>query len=133
MPSKLHNLFRTLAWSDFPRANKPAPGPGEFVHGAQCKTDIVPSGFALDKVGSLYRIRDSIDVKIEYRRNESWVANWVFKESKSFQDDLLNHEQGHYNIAALFGRDFFLALMRLKPKTYANAAAASTKPRVTSR
>ena len=34
------------------------------------------------------------------------------------------HEQGHYNITALIGRDFFQALLLLLTKTYTNSASA---------
>ena len=34
------------------------------------------------------------------------------------RDWLLQHEQGHYNIAALMARDFFLDVMPLKGKVY---------------
>ncbi len=125
MPSTLANLLKTLTWNDFPHQRRPEPGPGQTIHGAQIGVDIAPSGFGLDPVpGGGFRIRDSIRVSIEYRRHLSWVADWVFTRPQSYQDALLAHEQGHYNLVALLGRDFFLALMRLKANTYPNAGAA---------
>lgn len=126
MPSRLVNLFRTLSWSDFPHVDHQAPAAGQTVEGAATQADISPSGFAMDSIPGTrsFRIRDSITVSIEFRRNSSWVANWVFDQSQSFQDSLLAHEQGHYNIAALIGRDFFLELMQLKANQYNSAAAA---------
>jgi hypothetical protein len=89
------------------------------VHGAQIGVEIVNQGFGLDHVaGGGVRIRDSIHVDIRYQRHQSWVANWVFNRPQSYQDGLLAHEQGHYNLLALLGRDFFLSLMRLKAITY---------------
>lgn len=126
MPSSMRNLSRTLTWNDFPRVQRPVPSPGQFVEAAETAADIVPAGFGLESApgGGGVRIRDSITVTIEFRRHQSWVANWVFTRPPSFQTALLAHEQGHYNIAALFGRDFFLALMRLKANTYPDAAGA---------
>jgi hypothetical protein len=127
MPSALANLMRTMAWSDFPHQDQPEPGPGDIAHGAQIGVDIQPSGFALDHpAGGGTKIRDSIRVTIQFRRDQSWVANWVFNRPQAYQDALLAHEQGHYNLVALLGRDFFLALMRLKANTYQTSAAAQS-------
>jgi hypothetical protein len=124
MASRLNNLLKTLTWNDFPRVNVPAPAPGQFIDLAQTKADIVHSGLGLDRLpGGGARIRDSIVVTIDFRRSQSWVANLVFTRPQSVQDDLLAHEQGHYNITALIGRDFFLELMRLKANTYPDANA----------
>ena len=124
MASTLRNLFRTLTWHDFARVDRTPPGPGEFVHGAQAGVDIVPSGFALDHVPGGLRIRDSIVVAVTFNSRQSWVANWVFTRPAAFQDGLLAHEQGHYNLLALLARDFFLGLMQLKANTYPDARAA---------
>ena len=124
MASKLLNLMRVLSWNDFTKLNQ-SPAPGSTAEVAQTATDIVPSGFAVEHVvgSSSVRLKDTIEVKIEFKPKESWVFNWVFTQPASYQNDLLNHENGHYKIAALIGRDFFLALMKLKANTYANAAA----------
>jgi hypothetical protein len=39
------------------------------------------------------------------------------------QQELLEHEQGHYDITALVARDLFIHLMQLKGSNYPNAAA----------
>jgi hypothetical protein len=125
MPSRLTNLLKALTWNDFPRANRPEPAPNATAHGAQIGVEIVNQGLGLDHpAGGGVHIRDSIHVDIRYRRDQSWVASWVFNRPQPYQDGLLAHEQGHYNLVALLGRDFFLALMRLKATTYPNAAAA---------
>jgi len=125
MPSRLTNLLKTLAWHDFPRVNRPEPAPNVTAHGAQIGVEIVNQGLGLDHAaGGGISIRDSIHVDIRYRRDQRWVANWVFKRPQSYQDGLLAHEQGHYNLVALLGRDFFLSLMRLKATVYPNAGAA---------
>ena len=54
--------------------------------------------------------------------------------SQQFQDDMLSHEQGHYNITALVSRDFFVddvaenAELRL-PHTSAAAVKAIRRSR----
>src|SRR6202162_2560268 len=124
MASRLLNLLRVLTWNDFAKLNQ-SPAPGSTAEVAQTATDIVPSGIATEPIvgSSSVRLKDTIEVRIEFKPKESWVFKWVFTQPQSYQDDLLNHENGHYKIAALIGRDFFLALMKLKANTYANAAA----------
>jgi Bacterial protein of unknown function (DUF922) len=124
MASRLLNLLRVLTWNDFAKLNQ-SPAPGSTAEVAQTATDIVPSGIATEPIvgSSSVRLKDTIEVRIEFKPKESWVFKWVFTQQQSYQDDLLNHENGHYKIAALIGRDFFLALMKLKANTYANAAA----------
>lgn len=127
MPSKLLNLTRVLTWSDFARVNK-SPAPGQTMEVAQTATDIVPSGFGIEHIpgGSSVRLKDSVQVEIQFKPKDSWVFNWVFTQSQSYQDALLNHENGHYKIVGLIARDFFLALMALKANTYPNASALQT-------
>src|SRR5262249_7374230 len=58
-----------------------------------------------------------------------FVADWVFKRPQKFQDDLLNHEQGHYEIGMLNAKDFFFELQRIQSGTFTSAgdgAAAIT-------
>src|SRR5262249_54840840 len=51
---------------------------------------------------------------------KSWIATTM---SQTDRDELLSHEQGHYDIHALLTRDFFLRVMKLKSKEYANPGA----------
>jgi hypothetical protein len=52
----------------------------------------------------------------------SWVASFVFTWPQASQDALLGHEQTHYLIAALSGRDFFNDLMAVYRRDYATSA-----------
>jgi hypothetical protein len=54
-------------------------------------------------------------------KEQSWVEDWVFTKDQAFQDNLLMHERGHYQLAALLARDAFLAFMQLKTKQYAHS------------
>jgi hypothetical protein len=70
---------------------------------------------------AVFKMSDDVIITIEFVKSESWVADWVFTMPKSFQDDLLKHEQGHYWVSALLGRDLFIDVMALKAKTYSSA------------
>jgi hypothetical protein len=129
MASKLVNLLRKLEWSDFPKVDKTAPKAGQMAFGAQTATEIVPGGFGVEPVpngGGKVRMKDTLTVTINFVRAQSWVAKWVFTKPQQFQLDLLKHERGHYQLAGLLARDFFLAAMKLKAKTYANSGALQT-------
>jgi hypothetical protein len=118
MPSKLTGLFRTLDWSDFHVVAAAAPPSGHSAKGAEVdarvahgRIDPVPHSIPL-------RLMDSVTVSVISERQMSKVFSWVFNRSQETQDELLHHEQGHYNIAALVGRDFFVDIMLLKTKTF---------------
>jgi hypothetical protein len=144
MPSQLVNLQRQLtfgtapSWSgDFQLVNFPVPGDGDEVDTAQTGATWSSSGLwldPLDKAGKTWKMKDSIVVTISLApKPKCWVANWVFtKKDQAYQDNLLKHEQGHYDIVALLGRDVYNALIALIPNTYASgkgeaAAAAEIK------
>jgi hypothetical protein len=124
MASKLVNFNRVLAWSDFAKVKR-TPAPAQTAEVAQTAADIAPSGFGVERVAGSHsvRLKDSLQVSIEFKPRDSWVYDWVFTQPQAYQDDLLNHENGHYRIVALIGRDFFLALMALRANSYANASA----------
>ena len=65
-----------------------------------------------------FRLSDSVTVTASFDRQSSFKKSWVAQLPQSDQDDLLAHEQGHYDLNALLSRDFFLAVMELKSKTY---------------
>ena len=92
---------------------------------AATAVEIVTVGIDLERPrgASGVRLRDSVTVRIEFKPRESWVFDWVFTQSQSYQDDLLNHENGHYKLTALLGRDYFMALMQVKANTYPDARA----------
>ena len=63
----------------------------------------------------LYRFQtDSIDIQIKMDKNKSWV----YKDAES--ESLLKHEQLHYNISALAGRDLERGLKNLSADSAAN-------------
>jgi hypothetical protein len=70
----------------------------------------------------VFQLSDNITVTITFIAGQSWRANWVKNMSMEDQNRLLKHEQGHYNLGALIGRDFFLELMQLKLLTFSGLA-----------
>jgi hypothetical protein len=49
------------------------------------------------------------------------VLEWVLQKSQNFQNNLLSHEQGHYNLNALIARDFFIDILQLKSQIFQTA------------
>jgi uncharacterized protein DUF922 len=127
LPSQLTGLMRQLSWTDFRVVARPAPPPGQSADAAETDASVTTSNINLHTVAGsrppVFQLTDNITVSITFNAHLSWRANWVQTMSQADQDRLLRHEQGHYNIAALIGRDFFLELMRLKSRTYANRTA----------
>jgi hypothetical protein len=71
-------------------------------------------------------LKDDASIAIELDRNNCFVNQWALDRPAPFPTDLLHHEQGHYDLVALFCRDMFIELMALKPQTFPNAQAVIT-------
>ena len=127
MASQLKNLFKTLTWADFTRRPL-TPKPNQTIHLAATGAMIKPTlsnPTIIPVPGSkptTYTLSDNVVISIEFDRVNSWVSDWVFTQSPTFQSNLLNHEQGHYNLIALIARDLFVDLMLLKQQRFASAA-----------
>src|SRR5262249_49391730 len=65
-------------------------------------------------------LADNVTVTITMDNKKSWIAKDQVKES--LQQFLLDHEQVHYDIAALLARDYFIELMQLKNRKFASQA-----------
>jgi hypothetical protein len=121
MPSALVGLFRSLSWSDYRvRQGKP-PGAGQSAAAANTGYRYSEGGISFAGSGSEFQLADSITVTASFDSGGSYVMSWVFDRPQQFQDDMLNHEQGHYNINALICRDYFTDVMLLKGQTFATA------------
>jgi len=124
MPSQLVNLRRTLAWRDFgqPRPG-PDPAPGAVATGAQTRATHQHSFGSEPIPGShphTFRLRDNVNISVVLQPAQMFVNAWVFRQPAAFQDSLLEHEQGHYDLVALFCRDMFIEIMALKTQTFPN-------------
>jgi hypothetical protein len=126
MPSTLVNLRKTLTWKDFGTPKKgAAPAPGTKATAAQTRARPRRSAMAEvipDTKPKEFRLQDTVGVTIELTPGQVWVMEWVFGRPQTFQDDLLHHEQGHYDLVALFCRDMFIDIMALKGQSFSKAA-----------
>lgn len=119
MGSVLTGREKKLTWKDFGTpVKKPTPAPGQVAVAAHTEVNYTFSINA-KRSGKEFELEDSVKIGIYLDTHKSWVADWVFTQSQQFQDDLLNHEQGHYDLAALMYRDMFLELMQMKGQTFA--------------
>lgn len=118
MPSRLDGLQRTLTWQDFgpPRAGNPPP-PGQRGTAAQTRARPTRSIFAEPVPGPRppqFRLRDDAIISVDLDRGQTFVNQWTLNMPAPFPTDVLHHEQGHYDLVALFCRDMFIELMALK-------------------
>ena len=125
MASTLSNLRRTLTWKDFGTPKKgAAPAPGTKATAAQTRARPKRSVMAEpvpDTNPKEFRLQDTVSISVELTPGQVWVMAWVFDRPTTFQDDLLHHEQGHYDMIALFCRDMFIDVMALKSQTFSKA------------
>jgi hypothetical protein len=127
--SQLTNVAHQIAWAEFATHKQdPMPPAGTIAPAAFTKPMINTQGFGLAGIpGSKPpkgQVKDTINVSVSLSA-ESWVEDWVFNLPQAKQDDLLNHEQGHFNVGALLARDFYYDLLKLRKKEY-NSPAEST-------
>src|SRR5512138_3263405 len=118
MSSQIVNLRRSLSWSDF---GNPRPGPDpagntiataaqtRATHAHTVNSEVVPGTRP-----HTFRLSDNVTITVTLQRNQMFVNAWVFRQSSTFQDTILHHEQGHYDLVALFCRDMFIDIMALK-------------------
>jgi hypothetical protein len=128
MPSSLQGLLRQLSWSDFRVVQGNPPGPGQHAAGAFTSASIRPYQYAFRPPHGAHTplsLVDNLTISIVFDAGQSWVKSWVSSSAGSFASDLLNHEQGHYTITALVGRDFFVDMMLLKSRSFPNRTQAN--------
>ena len=121
-------LNRTLKWKDFVETEGDPPGEGEFALAAETAIALGSTGgTAVDPIPKTdpikYKLVAVPTVNITWQAT-NWVMEYVFKWDKKHQDDLLDHEQIHYLISALAGRDCHNALKAIKKKTYDDTETA---------
>jgi hypothetical protein len=126
MPSKLINLKATLSLDDFqgtPPPNTPwlaetrVDFPITFDGNRTPQFETADGGF---------RLKDQVIITITFDKKKSWkqdLSNLNLTQERFLRD----HEQGHYDLAALVARDLFIALMQLKSKTYPHQQAGTNE------
>ena len=123
--------FRQLTFNDFLTVNRPAPAPGTTQIAAQTQVghQLKPNSFHFERsaflAGGVFTMREDPDVVVvlKARQPTMFVASWVFQRPPQFQNDLLNHEQGHYEIGMLNAKDFFFGLQNIQASGFPTAAA----------
>jgi hypothetical protein len=111
--------FKRLTWKDFKTRTMPAPPAGSTAEGAHTITNVVISAgrFHFDRATFLkppnFKMREDPDVTVTLNAGQMWVASWVFSRPQIFQDNLLDHEQGHYEISMLNAGDIFTELQNI--------------------
>ena len=122
--------FRRLTFADFLAVPRQPPAPGTTQTAAQTRVghQLQPNRFAFIRsqvlTGGVFTMREdpNVLVVLQTRQPAMFVASWVFQRSQTFQNELLNHEQGHYEIGMLNAKDFFFELQRIQASAFASAA-----------
>jgi hypothetical protein len=130
MASRLNGLQRTLTWQDFgtPQGGDP-PAPGQRGTAAQTRARPNRSINGEHVPGTRppqFRLKDDVTISVELNRAECFVKQWALDRPAPFPTDLLHHEQGHYDLVALFCRDMFIELMAVKAQTFPTAQGVIT-------
>jgi predicted secreted Zn-dependent protease len=110
-----------VQWNDF--QGSPPAGSSLDAH-IETKADL---NYQYSSGSGGTRLADSVTVTIRMLRGSSWARKQRINSwSQAARDALLKHEQGHYDLTALMGRDMFIDLMALKPQSFANVGALQT-------
>jgi hypothetical protein len=117
MASRLINLFRQLNWSDF--SGTPPAG---TTWAAQTFSGFTASAPLSVRVDAKFQLMDAVTVTVNFNGASSWRIPAMSSWPAQLQQELLEHEQGHYDITALFARDLFIQLMRFKASLWSTAA-----------
>ncbi len=99
----LNNFTYSVSWSDFTQRTS---SPAGVAEDAQIHPQRSFSNFKLAKKGNAVIITD-VDIDIALVSTDGWVV------STQMSNDLLKHEQGHYDILALSARELFNDLLTL--------------------
>lgn len=103
MPLNQTSFTYSISWSDF---NPQSSRPQGVTEDAQIHPEMSFSNFQLARNRNSVSITD-VDVNISLVSNDCWVV------SSQMTNDLLIHEQGHYDIIAISAREFYNALIGL--------------------
>lgn len=121
LPSKLIGLKDKLSWDDF---QGPVPKNSPYQSGTFMSLDRSVGGAAFGPAafegsGGSFKLKDAVVIKINFDKKKSWKDTGNLSSTE--EQLLLEHEQGHYDITALVGRDMFIAIMALKGQTFPSA------------
>ncbi len=105
--AKLSGYPRNLTWASFRKVNHSPQPPFQAMTSARYAT----SGYATRLVGTEYRPVFSGRFVVTVSINS--LGTWVLKQAAAQTDDLLRHEQGHFDITGLIARDLCRCLMSI--------------------
>jgi hypothetical protein len=106
--------MKTLTWNDFSGTPDPQkPNLQAFTSASFNLPTVTPT---LVPGTTNYHFEDNVAITIAMNSQKSW--------KRTPPNDLLKHEQCHYDIVALIARDLFIDIMQLKANTYPNGPAA---------
>jgi len=94
------NPERKLVWSDF-RATRKPPG--------KVPAALSTCGFGFEATEENHRVV-SVEIHVTFYQDKSW------KNPQHQTDDVLSHEQIHFDITELMGRNFHKEILSLKAK-----------------
>ncbi len=117
-------LDRKLKWTDFKTQQMTPPSPGQVMKSAATMPVYGHGPLSCDPVPkskpTTYKTgKTNVAISLD---PSSWVADFVFTWPQTNQDALLDHEQQHYMIGALSGRDMHDDINALNSKTYSSAS-----------
>ncbi len=121
MPSQLIGLIKKLDWSEFRRQ---VPANTSFA--AQIHSTFTVSAPTFQRSGGSFQLTDMVTVRIVFDPSRSWRIPSMNQWPTQLQQELLEHEQGHYDITAAMARDCFIAIMKLKGTDFPNQNVGST-------
>jgi hypothetical protein len=108
---------RNLTWADFPEV---ASAPDASDENAQIHAEITqPTNVGVVHEHGQVRI-SSLTVNLSVDRGDSWVV----RSAKA--DDLLSHEQGHFDITGMMGRDMGAEIMAARASSTGDLQTAVT-------
>ena len=119
MGSVLRNLFHTMTWGDF-RGQVPRGA----TMAALTASDIVFTRLESESRDDGTALKDNLTITITLHQSQSWAK----RSERSAA--LLNHEQGHYTLTALTGRDLFIDLMRIKDRSFGRGGLQTELTRI---
>jgi hypothetical protein len=132
LTSKLIGRKRQLDWDGDYKGTPDPKSPFEALTktGADVKVGgAIPGESSFEAAGSSFKLKDSVVVTVDVDRNKCWKKASVDNAPDNQRKLLLEHEQGHYDIAALIARDMFIEIMALKSRTFATRLDGSNELR----